>query len=56
MIVGQLQVSGNGSSTLTNGADSTNNTAGQLLAGNLSVYVDNSNGYFTADDWRGFRM
>jgi hypothetical protein len=50
LIVGQSQLSGNGSSTLTNGADSTNNTAGQLLAGNLSVYVDNSNGYFTADE------
>jgi hypothetical protein len=50
LIVGQLQVSGNGSSTLTNGVDSTNNTAGQLLAGNLTVYVNNSNGYFTPDE------
>ncbi len=50
LIVAQLQVSGNGSSTLTNGSDSTNNTAGQLLAGNLSMYVDNSNGYFTSDE------
>jgi hypothetical protein len=50
LIVGQLQLSGNGTSTLTNGSDSTNNTAGQLLAGDLSIYVDNSNGYFTADE------
>jgi parallel beta-helix repeat protein len=50
LIVGQLQLSGNGSCSLTDGSDSTNNTAGQLLAGDLSVYVDNSTGYFTPDE------
>jgi hypothetical protein len=47
LIVGMLQLSGNAASTLTSGGDSSNSTAGQLLAGDLSVYVDNSNGYFT---------
>jgi hypothetical protein len=50
LIVGELQLSGNAASTLTSGSDSTNSTAGQLLAGDLSVYVDNSNGYFSSDE------
>jgi hypothetical protein len=49
-VVNQLQLSSNGSSTLTNGADSISAVAGQLLAGDLAVYVDNNNGYFTADE------
>jgi hypothetical protein len=48
LVVARLQLSGNGSSTLSaDGSDSESATAGQLLATNLVVYVDNSAGYFT---------
>jgi hypothetical protein len=50
LVVNRLQVSGGGSSTLTDGTDSTNSNAGELLAGDLSIYVDNSSGYFTTDE------
>jgi hypothetical protein len=50
LIVSQLQLSGNGTSTLTDGSDGTNNTVGQLLAGDLAIYVDNTSGSFTPDE------
>jgi hypothetical protein len=51
LIVGQLQITGNGINTLTvEGGASGSDIAGQLLAGNLEVYIDNSAGTFTADE------
>jgi hypothetical protein len=52
VVVNQLSLTGNAGSTQAvdsadvNGGDA----AGQLLAGNLEVYVDNSSGLFTADE------
>src|SRR5207248_1288693 len=52
LIVKQLQLSGNAASTLTaegsGAALGAAGTAGQLLAGDLVVYVDNRSGAFTA--------
>ncbi|MFT3879448.1 MAG: matrixin family metalloprotease [Gemmatales bacterium] len=51
MVVNTLTISGNGISTLvTEGTNSTNAAAGQLLGNNLFVYVDNSNNLFSADE------
>jgi hypothetical protein len=48
--VNQLSLSGNASSSLaTDGTSSSTGTAGQLLAGNLLVYVNDPTGLFTAD-------
>src|SRR5205823_4106967 len=52
LVVGQLQLSVNGASALTadgTETDSSATTAGQLLAGDLVVYVDNSAGQFTVE-------
>jgi Ca2+-binding RTX toxin-like protein len=52
MIVDKFQASGNAGSALTAAGggvdDGACNAAGQLLAGNLTVYVDNASGLFTA--------
>src|SRR5262249_5252913 len=54
LVVAKLMVSGNGTAAVTaDGATATTDgstLAGQLLAGNLTVYVDNSNGLVTADE------
>jgi hypothetical protein len=52
LAVDRLQVSGNGSSALTTDGVGTGTgiTAGELLAGDLFLYVDNPNGSFSADD------
>jgi hypothetical protein len=49
-VVNQLQLSGSGSSTLTDGSNGNTATAGQLLAGDLEIYVDNRTGNFTAGE------
>jgi hypothetical protein len=51
LVVNQLQVSGNGSSALaTDGlAPGLGATAGELLAGDLFLYVDNADGALTTD-------
>src|SRR5262249_39421452 len=51
LVVRQLQLSGNAASTLSieGSADNSSNTVGQLLAGDLVVYVDNSEGRFTEE-------
>ena len=53
-IVGTLNLSGNVALTQTAaGSDGTGDTSGianTLLAGNLSVYINDPNGYFTADE------
>src|SRR5205823_3721415 len=50
LIIYQISLSGNGTSTLTtDDSVSTSSTPGQLDAGNLWVYVDNSSGLFTSD-------
>jgi hypothetical protein len=51
-VVDQLQLTGNASSTLvTDGSAAASNAdAGQLLAGNLELYVDNGNGGLTPDE------
>jgi parallel beta-helix repeat protein len=47
LVVNQMTVSGNATSTLSaDGLSSVSNTADTLLAGNLVVYVDNTNGLF----------
>jgi hypothetical protein len=52
LVVDRLQVSGNGSSALATDGVGTGAgiTAGELLAGDLFLYVDNPNGFFNADD------
>jgi hypothetical protein len=51
LIVNQLVCTGSGTSDLTDGGDgSTADVAGQLLAGDVSIYVDDSSGAFTADE------
>jgi hypothetical protein len=51
LIVSQLQITGNGINTLTvDGSQTGIDVAGQLLAGDLQVYVDNSSGKFTPDE------
>jgi len=52
IIAGRLTLSGSGSSTLTaDGAGGgTDSSAGELLAGDLYVYVDDPSGYFTVDE------
>src|SRR5206468_10795259 len=53
LVVNQLQVSGNGGSALladSAGSGGRASAAGQLLAGDLVVYVDNSAGTFTAQE------
>src|SRR5207253_8360813 len=51
LVVNTLTVTDYASSTLTtDGSDSTSNTAGQLLAGDLLVYVDNSSNLFIGDE------
>jgi hypothetical protein len=52
LVVSMLQFSGTTGSTLTAAGDGAggSNTAGQLLAGDLVVYVDNSAGNVTADE------
>ncbi len=51
-IVNQLQFSGTGSSDLNVDGEGSSDVsvAGQLLAGEVSVYVDNSSGNFTPDE------
>jgi uncharacterized delta-60 repeat protein len=50
-VVNQLSLSGNASSTLAvDGSSSGSGTAGQLLAGDLLVYVNDPIGLFTADE------
>jgi Matrixin/PKD domain/Right handed beta helix region/Periplasmic copper-binding protein (NosD) len=46
MVVDQLQLSGNGSSSLSTEADGI--FAGELLAGDRSLYIDDSSGYLDA--------
>ena len=52
MIVNELQITGNGVNALA--ADGTSNdstdVAGQLLAGDVEIYVDNTSGYLTSDE------
>jgi hypothetical protein len=51
LVVDQLSESGNASSTVTvDGGGSSAGTAGQLLAGNLLVYVNDPNNLLTADE------
>src|SRR5262249_44339322 len=54
LIVGSLNLSGNVSLTQTaggtDGSDDSVGLADTLVAGNLSVYVDNSSGLFTTDE------
>jgi hypothetical protein len=51
VVVNQLSLSGNAASTLAvDGADSSAGTAGQLLVGNLVVYVNDPSGLFTTDE------
>src|SRR5262249_12542150 len=51
LVVDKLQVSGNGGTALhADGSGTGADTAGQLLAGDLVVYVDNTSGNFTADE------
>jgi hypothetical protein len=50
LVVSTLTVSGNGSSSLTDGTDSVSGAVGTLLAGDLAVYVDNAAGAFTDDE------
>ena len=52
VIVNQLQLAGNASSTLTSGgsdAENASHTAGALVSGILTLFVDNTQGSFTAD-------
>jgi hypothetical protein len=48
VVVNQLQLSGNASSTLTNGGESTSYAAGALVSGDLALFVDDTGGVFTA--------
>jgi hypothetical protein len=53
LVVNELSLSGNAASTQSaagTDADNAGSTAGQLLAGNVEVYVDNSNGDLTPDE------
>ena len=52
VVVNEFSLSGNAASTqAADGADvSGGDTAGQLLAGNLEVYVDNTAGNLTAEE------
>jgi hypothetical protein len=51
IVVGTMSMTGNSTSTLTaDGENSFSATAGQLLAGNLVIYADNSNGLLTVDE------
>ncbi|MFO0968637.1 MAG: Ig-like domain repeat protein [Gemmataceae bacterium] len=51
IVANQVQVSGNAYNTLTDeGTESTSFTAGQLLAGDLVVYLDNEAGAFTPEE------
>src|SRR5262249_23134192 len=51
LVVGELTLSGNAASSLSvdGGASSAFGVAGQLLAGDLAVYVSDAGGAFTAD-------
>ncbi len=52
LLVNQLQLTGSGTSNLTAAGvtDDAPDVAGQLIAGDLSIYVDNSSGMFTSAD------
>jgi hypothetical protein len=52
VVVDELSLSGNAASTQSaDGSDvSAGGVAGQLLAGNVTVYVDDANGFLTADE------
>jgi uncharacterized repeat protein (TIGR01451 family) len=53
LVVNQLALSGSAASSQNaagSNADNIGSTAGELLAGNVEVYVDNSNGDLTADE------
>ncbi|MDB5349085.1 MAG: cya 2, partial [Planctomycetota bacterium] len=51
LIVNQVLFTGTGTSDLNSGVGGDGpDVAGQLLAGNVSIYVDNSTGAFTADE------
>jgi uncharacterized repeat protein (TIGR03803 family) len=51
VVVNQLSLSGNANSTLSvDGSNGSSGTAGQLLAGNLLVYVNDPSGLFTSDE------
>jgi hypothetical protein len=51
VVVNLLSLSGNASSTLSvDGSNGSSGAAGQLLAGNLLVYINDLNGLFTADE------
>jgi Matrixin len=52
MVADRLQVSGNGTSTQVTAGSTGDNSASPdtLLAGNLDVYVNDPNGYFTANE------
>jgi hypothetical protein len=53
LVVDRLTLSGSGSSsslTRDGSGGSTGATAGELMGGNLSLYVNNANGAFTADE------
>jgi hypothetical protein len=52
LVVNQLQITGNGINALATDGISTSaiDVAGQLLGGDLQIYVDNSAGYLTTDE------
>jgi hypothetical protein len=53
LVVSELSLSGNAASTQTaagTNADNAGDTAGQLLAGDVEVYVNNANGDLTSDE------
>jgi streptogramin lyase len=51
LVVNRLQLTGNGSSTLVTGDGSgTDASVGELVAGDLALYVDNSGGSLTPDE------
>jgi hypothetical protein len=52
LVVNQLQITGNGINALATDGISTSavDVAGQLLGGDLQIYVDNSAGYLTSDE------
>jgi streptogramin lyase len=51
LVVNRLQLTGNGSSTLvSDGSSGTDAGVGELVAGDLALYVDNSGGALTADE------
>jgi hypothetical protein len=51
LVVNRLQLTGNGSSTLvSDGGGGTDASVGELVAGDLAMYVDNSGGSLTSDE------